>query len=116
MANLILCKEQTNLIEIFDDEYVNVNFWFYAQLFKLNYTPIIGKSVYPKNKNTLPLYIKGSNYLTPINYLELKGSSQCKSSVMLAALLAPGETKLMCKPSRNHTELLFTSHPSSTQS
>ena len=51
MANLIFCKEQTNLIEIFDDEYVNVNFWFYAQLFKLNYTPIIGKSVYPKNKN-----------------------------------------------------------------
>ena len=66
-----------------------------------------GATFYPKNKNTLPLYIKGSDYLTPINYLELKGSSQCKSSVMLAALLAPGETKLMCKPSRNHTELLF---------
>ena len=66
-----------------------------------------GATFYPKNKNTLPLYIKGSNYLTPINYLELKGSSQCKSSVMLAALLTPGETKLTCKPSRNHTELLF---------
>ena len=66
-----------------------------------------GATFYPKNKNTLPLYIKGSNYLTPINYLELKGSSQCKSSVMLAALLTPGETKLICKPSRNHTELLF---------
>ena len=66
-----------------------------------------GATFYPKNKNTLPLWIKGSNYLTPINYLELKGSSQCKSSVMLAALLTPGETKLMCKPSRNHTELLF---------
>ena len=66
-----------------------------------------GATFYPKNKNTLPLYVKGSNYLTPINYLELKGSSQCKSSVMLAALLAPGETKLMCRPSRNHTELLF---------
>ena len=66
-----------------------------------------GATFYPKNKNTLPLYIKGSDYLTPINYLELKGSSQCKSSVMLAALLTPGETKLTCKPSRNHTELLF---------
>ena len=66
-----------------------------------------GATFYPKNKKTLPLYIKGSNFLTPINYLELKGSSQCKSSVMLAALLAPGETKLICKPSRNHTELLF---------
>ena len=66
-----------------------------------------GATFYPKNKYTLPLYIKGSNYLTPINYLEHKGSSQCKSSVMLAALSAPGETKLICKPSRNHTELLF---------
>ena len=66
-----------------------------------------GATFYPKNKNTLPLYVKGSNYLTPINYLDLKGSSQCNSSVMLAALLAPGETKLVCKPSRNHTELLF---------
>ena len=66
-----------------------------------------GATFYPKNKNTLPLYIKGSDYLTPIKYLELKGSSQCKSSVMLAALLTPGETKLICKPSRNHTELLF---------
>ena len=66
-----------------------------------------GATFYPKNKYTLPLYIKGSNYLTPINYLELKGSSQCKSAVMLAALSVPGETKLICKPSRNHTELLF---------
>ena len=66
-----------------------------------------GATFYPKNKNTLPIYIKGSNYLTPINYLEDKGSSQCKSSVMLAALLTPGETQLKCKPSRNHTELLF---------
>jgi len=66
-----------------------------------------GANFYPRNKNTLPIYIKGSNYLTPINYLELKGSSQCKSSVMLAALLTPGETYIKCKPSRNHTELLF---------
>tara|TARA_Y100000590_G_scaffold212286_1_gene240601 strand:+ start:6270 stop:7610 length:1341 start_codon:yes stop_codon:yes gene_type:complete len=66
-----------------------------------------GATFYPKNKNTLPVYLKGSDYLRPINYLELKGSSQCKSSVMLAALLAPGETEIKCKPSRNHTELLF---------
>ena len=68
-----------------------------------------GATFYPRNKNTLPIYIKGSAYLTPINYLELKGSSQCKSSVMLAALLAPGETYIKSKPSRNHTELLFKS-------
>ncbi len=66
-----------------------------------------GATFYPKNKNTLPVYLKGSDYLRPINYVELKGSSQCKSSVMLAALLAPGETEIKCKPSRNHTELLF---------
>jgi len=66
-----------------------------------------GATFYPKNKKTLPLFIKGSNYLRPINYLENLGSSQCKSSVMLAALSAPGETNLKCKPSRNHTELLF---------
>ena len=66
-----------------------------------------GATFYPNNKRTLPIYVEGSNYLTPINYQELKGSSQCKSSVMLAALLTPGETKLKCKPSRNHTELLF---------
>ena len=66
-----------------------------------------GANFYPKNKNTLPIGLKGTNYLRPIDYLELKGSSQCKSSVMLAAMLAPGETNLKCKPSRNHTELLF---------
>ncbi len=66
-----------------------------------------GATFYPKNRSTLPILIKGSNHLTPINYLELKGSSQCKSSVMLAALLTPGETKIKCKPSRDHTELLF---------
>ena len=66
-----------------------------------------GANFYPKNKNTLPIGLKGTNYLRPIDYLELKGSSQCKSSVMLAAMLAPGETNLKCKPSRNHTELFF---------
>ena len=66
-----------------------------------------GANFYPKNKNTLPIGLKGTNYLRPIDYLELKGSSQCKSSVMLAAMLTPGETNLKCKPSRNHTELFF---------
>ena len=66
-----------------------------------------GANFYPKNKYKLPIYIKGSDYLRPINYLELKGSAQCKSSVMLAALSAHGTTKLKCKHSRNHTELMF---------
>jgi len=64
-------------------------------------------ATFEKNNGKLPLFIKGSNFLKPINYKELKGSAQCKSAVMLAALLAPGKTKLKCLPSRNHTELLF---------
>ena len=66
-----------------------------------------GATFTPKNKNTLPIFIKGSNFLRPIKYVETRGSSQCKSSVMLAALNVPGESQLICKPSRNHTELLF---------
>jgi len=65
-------------------------------------------ATFKKNKGTLPLHIKGSKFLKPIKlYKELRSSAQCKSAVMLAALLTPGTTKLKCKPSRNHTELLF---------
>ncbi|MDC1224449.1 3-phosphoshikimate 1-carboxyvinyltransferase, partial [Pelagibacteraceae bacterium] len=42
-----------------------------------------------------------------INYLESKGSAQCKSSVMLAALNASGATDIKARKSRNHSELLF---------
>ena len=42
-----------------------------------------------------------------INYIENKGSAQCKSSVMLAALNTKGETVIKAKKSRDHTELLF---------
>ncbi len=66
-----------------------------------------GAIFYPKNKNTLPIYIKGSDFIRPINYFESKGSAQCKSSVMLAALNAPGKTIIKAKKSRNHTEILF---------
>ena len=65
-------------------------------------------ATFKKNKKqTLPLYIKGSEFIKPINYKEFRSSAQCKSAVMLAALSAPGITKLKCKTSRNHTELLF---------
>ena len=36
-----------------------------------------------------------------------RGSAQCKSLVMLAALLSPGTTKIKAKKSRDHTEILF---------
>jgi len=59
--------------------------------------------------NSLPLEIIGSEFLRPIKYNEIKGSAQCKSAVMLAALNTPGVTKIIAKKSRNHTEKLFKS-------
>ena len=58
-------------------------------------------------KNSLPVEILGTKFLRPINYFETRGSAQCKSAVMLAALNTPGTTIIKAKKSRNHTELLF---------
>jgi len=66
-----------------------------------------GAKFYYKKKNKLPLSILGSKSVKGINYLENKGSAQCKSSVMLAALNSSGTTSIKAKKSRNHTELLF---------
>lgn len=58
-----------------------------------------------KNKN-LPLIIQGSNNLQPFKYIENKGSAQCKSAVIFAAMRTEGTTIIKAKKSRNHTELL----------
>ena len=55
----------------------------------------------------MPVEIQGTNFLRPINYFESKGSAQCKSAVMLAALNTHGVTKIKAKKSRNHTELFL---------
>ena len=55
----------------------------------------------------LPIIINGTKNPKPIKYYENKGSAQCKSSVMLAALNTEGTTIIKAKKSRNHTELLF---------
>ncbi|MDC0617918.1 3-phosphoshikimate 1-carboxyvinyltransferase [Candidatus Pelagibacter sp.] len=60
-----------------------------------------------KVKNKLPLLIIGSHNSKDIHYVENKGSAQCKSCVMLAALNSSGSTYIKAKKSRNHTELLF---------
>ena len=60
-----------------------------------------------KVKNKLPLSIIGSHNSKDIHYVENKGSAQCKSCVMLAALNSSGTTYIKAKKSRNHTELLF---------
>ncbi len=69
----------------------------------------IGVNFYPNNKKTLPIYIKGSDYLRPIKYYENRGSAQCKSCVMLASLNVPGEVVIKAKKSRDHTERMFKS-------
>jgi len=66
-----------------------------------------GAKFYYKTKNKLPLSILGSQLPRGINYIENKGSAQCKSSVMLAALNSSGTTFIKAKKSRNHSELLF---------
>ena len=66
-----------------------------------------GARFYYTVKNKLPLTILGSQSVKGIKYLENKGSAQCKSSVMLAALNSSGTTFIKAKKSRNHSELLF---------
>ena len=52
--------------------------------------------------------MKGTNYIRPISWKEIKGSAQIKSAVMIAgALHSPGVTKIIAKPSRTTTENLF---------
>ena len=59
------------------------------------------------NSGKLPIVIKGTRFSKPIEYNETRGSAQCKSSVMLAALNTKGQTIIKAKKSRDHTELLF---------
>ena len=65
-----------------------------------------GASIHLKKKKFLPLTIVGSNKLKPIKYHEKRGSAQCKSSIIFAALRTEGTTYIKAKKSRNHTELL----------
>ena len=59
------------------------------------------------NFGKLPVVIKGTKNPIPVKYKENKGSAQCKSAVMLAALNTKGKTIIKAKKSRNHSELLF---------
>ena len=58
-------------------------------------------------KKNLPLTMKGLENPKPIKYFETRGSAQCKTSIMFAALKSIGTTEIKAKKSRNHTELLF---------
>ncbi len=60
-----------------------------------------------KENFSLPLTIRGSEKIKPIKYYERRGSAQCKSSVMLAAMRADGTTYIKAKKSRDHTEKMM---------
>ena len=56
---------------------------------------------------SLPLTIQGSKNIKSIRYYETRGSAQCKSAVMLAAMRANGTTYIKAKKSRDHTEKMM---------
>ena len=62
---------------------------------------------FESNYGKLPIKIQGTNYPKATKYYEKKGSAQCKSAVMFAALNTFGETIIKAKKSRDHSELLF---------
>ena len=66
-----------------------------------------GVKFFYKKKNKLPLSILGSKSFKDVKYFENRGSAQCKSSVMLAALNSSGTTSIKAKKSRDHSELIF---------
>ena len=62
---------------------------------------------FSSNNGKLPIDIFGTSFPKPIKYYEKKGSAQCKSAVMFAALNTSGTTVIKAKKSRDHSELLF---------
>ena len=67
----------------------------------------VGANFKVNSKKTLPLQIIGSTFTNPFHYIENRGSAQCKSTMMLAALNSPGQTVIKAKKSRDHTENIF---------
>ena len=45
----------------------------------------------------MPLEIQGTDFLRPINYVENKGSAQCKSAVIFGAMITEGTTIIKAK-------------------
>ena len=63
--------------------------------------------LYPKNKKTLPFFIRGTKYLKPIKFIDDIGSAQIKTCICFAPLNSPGQTLIKSRRCRNHTEILF---------
>jgi len=61
-----------------------------------------------EDRDTLPLTVEGSSHLVPIEYVLLVPSAQVKSAILIAGLMAAGETTVIEKePTRDHTERML---------
>lgn len=61
-----------------------------------------------ENRDTLPLTVQGSAHLVPIEYVLPVPSAQVKSAILIAGLMAAGETTVVEKePTRDHTERML---------
>ena len=61
-----------------------------------------------EDRDTLPLTVEGSSHLVPIEYVLPVPSAQVKSAILIAGLMAAGETTVVEKePTRDHTERML---------
>jgi 3-phosphoshikimate 1-carboxyvinyltransferase len=61
-----------------------------------------------EDRDTLPLTVEGSTHLVPIEYVLPVPSAQVKSAILIAGLMAAGETTVIEKePTRDHTERML---------
>ena len=68
----------------------------------------MGIEILEEGKETLPLTMRGSAELVPIEYVLPVPSAQVKSAILIAGLMAPGETTVVEKEAtRDHTERML---------
>lgn len=61
-----------------------------------------------EDRDTLPLTVEGSSHLVPIEYVLPVPSAQVKSAILIAGLMAAGETTVVERePTRDHTERML---------
>jgi 3-phosphoshikimate 1-carboxyvinyltransferase len=61
-----------------------------------------------EDRDTLPLTVQGSSHLVPIEYVLPVPSAQVKSAILIAGLMAAGETTVVEKEAtRDHTERML---------
>jgi 3-phosphoshikimate 1-carboxyvinyltransferase len=74
----------------------------------LNPLKAMGLQIEEQDRSTLPLTLLGASSLVPIAYRLPVPSAQVKSAVLLAGLLAPGETSVIeSEKTRDHTEIML---------